>query len=91
MVSAAGGPEALALLENGLPVGLVILDLNMPGMNGAETLVRLRRLRPQLPVLIATGHLDDETAALLLCSPRIASIAKPYTADELGRKLRELA
>ena len=91
VVSAAGGPEALALLENGLPVGLVILDLNMPGMNGAETLVRLRRLRPQLPVLIATGHLDDETAALLLCSPRIASIAKPYTADELGRKLRELA
>ncbi|HEX9081104.1 MAG TPA: ATP-binding protein, partial [Holophagaceae bacterium] len=49
------GEEALGLLEQGLEVDGVILDLNMPGIGGATTLVRLRALRPELPVLLATG------------------------------------
>jgi PAS domain S-box-containing protein len=89
VVTCAGGREALDLLETGRPLGLVILDLNMPGMDGAETLGRIRQLRPDLPVLVATGHLDAETAELLKADPRVASIAKPFTLADLDRKIQD--
>ncbi len=44
--AAPGGLEALELMGAGLAVDLVILDMNMPGMNGLETLARIRRSSP---------------------------------------------
>jgi PAS domain S-box-containing protein len=90
VTTAAGGREALDLLEAGLEVDLVILDLNMPGMSGAETFVQLRRLRPALPVLVATGHLDPEAAELLRRDKLALSIAKPFSLAELDRKMTSL-
>ena len=54
-----GGKSALDRLEAGLEVGLVILDMNMPGMSGADTLRSLRSLRPELPVILSTGLMDQ--------------------------------
>ena len=88
--TAAGGREALALLEGGLAVDLVVLDLNMPDMNGLETLARLRILRPGLPVLVATGYLDAATADFLQGQPRILTLGKPYSGTELAGRMREL-
>ena len=90
MATAPGGAEALTRLEAGEPVDLVILDLNMPGMNGAETLKRIREVRPGLPVILATGFLDGATVELLRRDGRALSIFKPYTMAELDLKLREL-
>ena len=90
VTTAAGGQEAISLLAAGQEVDLLILDLNMPGMNGAEALVRLRRMRPGLPVLVATGHLDPETAELLRRDGMALSIPKPFTMAELDRKMKQL-
>ena len=83
-----GGEEALRLLEEGLEADLVILDLNMPGLSGAETLPRLRALRPDLPVLVATGRPDRQAQALVAAFPRVALLAKPYTIKALSAHLR---
>jgi CheY-like chemotaxis protein len=91
VATAAGGREALDLVATGPELDLVILDLNMPGMDGGETLTRLRRLRPRLPVLIASGHLDPETTTRLKRDGRALSLTKPFTLLELDRKLRELS
>jgi PAS domain S-box-containing protein len=87
---APGGREALKLLKAGLEVDMVILDQNMPGMTGTETLAGIRRLRPGLPVLLATGHLEEEVAAVLRADGRALSLAKPFTLAELGRRLEEV-
>ena len=43
------------------------------------------------PVLLATGHLDPECAAVLEQDPRALALAKPFTLEELGDRLRDLA
>ena len=67
---AESGEEALRRLAEIRPELIVILsDINMPGMDGLELLSELRRLRPELPVLMLTAYGDDE---------------RRYRADELG-------
>jgi PAS domain S-box-containing protein len=87
---ASGGREGLDLLDAGQPVDLVILDMNMPEMNGVETLERILALRPDLPVLMATGYSDADIAPLLARHPNVSSILKPFSTKELNRKLGEL-
>jgi PAS domain S-box-containing protein len=91
MVTATSGQAALDLLLGGLDVDLVILDLNMPGMNGTEALRHIRVVRPELPLLLATGFLDAATERLLQGDPLVASIVKPFSLEELEAKLMELA
>jgi CheY-like chemotaxis protein len=86
---APGGQAALDLLAAGYPADLVILDMNMPGMNGAEALPRIQSLRPGLPVLMATGYSDEDIAPLIAGHPNVASIQKPFSMKELKRKLDE--
>ncbi len=84
---ASGGQAALDLLAAGHPADLVILDMNMPGMNGAEALPRILALRPGLPVLMATGYSDEDIAPLIAGHPNVSSIQKPFSMKELKRKL----
>ena len=88
--AAPGGQEALDLLQAGLEVDLVILDLNMPGLNGAQTLPRILELRPAQAVLLASGYHDDSLRELTQDRPNLGSIAKPFSLDEIRRKLEEL-
>ena len=93
VASVASGLEAVAHLERGRAVqdpDLVILDMNMPGLNGAQTLPRLLALRPGLPVLMATGYSDAAIAPLLNGRPNVASLRKPFSREEIRQKLAAL-
>ncbi len=83
----ASGAEALQRLERREPFDVVILDMNMPGLSGLETLAGLRLLDPDLPVVISSGFLDGEVEAMLLGDPRVAFLPKPYTLGDLRRRL----
>ncbi len=87
VTAAPGGPQALDFLEAGLEVDLVILDMNMPGMSGAEVLPRILGLRPEMPVLMATGYSDHEIAPLLKGRPSVSSIRKPFSLKEIQSKI----
>jgi len=56
---ASNGPEALRLADQLRP-DVVLLDINMPGMNGIEVAKALRERRPEVAILVLTIH-DDET------------------------------
>ncbi len=87
---ASGGHEAIAMLEAGLEADVVILDMNMPGLDGAGTLPRIHSLRPNLPVLIATGRVDQTTADLINLFPGIHVVPKPFKMDVLQKQLERL-
>lgn len=82
--SASSGEEALRLLEDGLRPDLVVLDMNMPGLGGAGTLPRLRSLRPDLPVLLATGRTDQTALDLVKAHPHTTLLSKPFTMEEMA-------
>jgi len=87
---AASGEEALGRLEAGLQPDIAILDLNMPGLGGVETLPRLRALRPDLPILLATGRADQTALDLLEAFPRVSLLAKPFSMSDLKERLDPL-
>ena len=84
---AGDGREALRMLEEGLAVDVVLLDLNMPGMGGAQALPLIRALRPELPVLLATGRADAQALELVRAIPLVSLLAKPYGMKVLGEAL----
>lgn len=86
VAEAASGYEAL---EKGaeLKPAVVLLDLVMAGMGGAETLVRLRELLPDVRVIIATADTQESTAALVRAHGAIAVLKKPLTLAQLAPAL----
>ncbi len=75
------GVEFLESLTNQRP-DCVVLDLQMPIMNGFEVQARLAELRVSVPVVIITGHDSDETRALALAGFPVAYLRKPVN-DQL--------
>ena len=88
--TALSGEEALAMLEGGLEADLVILDMNMPGLGGIGTLPRLRTLRPALPVLLATGRVDQTAQDLVSAHPGVTLLSKPFGLRELQKHLESI-
>jgi len=82
------GEEALARLEAGEETDLVILDMNMPGLGGLGTLPRLRSLRPDLPVLLATGRADQTALDLVEADSHTILLPKPFSRDEMAVKIQ---
>jgi PAS domain S-box-containing protein len=89
--TASSGEAALALFEAGLEVDLVILDMNMPGLNGSQTLLRLKALRPDQTVLLSSGYSDQDMAPLLEANSHVSSIQKPFSLKEISKKLAILS
>jgi two-component system cell cycle sensor histidine kinase/response regulator CckA len=86
---AADGVEALGLLERECDaVHLVITDVIMPEMSGAELARRLSHVYPQLPIIFMSGYSED---SLVRGVESIGSIflPKPFTASALVEKVRE--
>lgn len=91
VVPLAGGLEALKRLQSGLEPDLVILDLSMPGMDGEETLMKLRLLKPDLPVLLSTGYQDERQERILERFSKVGVISKPFTLADLKMRLAQMS
>ena len=91
VLTASGGESALRLLESSGAMDLMILDMNMPGMSGADTLPRVLELCPGMPVVMATGFSDHEIAPLLAGHPEVSILRKPFSMKEFQRKLDSIS
>ncbi|MBI4913422.1 MAG: PAS domain S-box protein [Acidobacteria bacterium] len=88
--AANGGRAALSLLEKGGEWDAVLLDMNMPGMDGVETLRRFRALAPSLPVLVVSGYLERRITDELERLGRVGILPKPYSCEEVEAALKVL-
>ena len=91
ITSAADGLEAIErLTSSDQHIDAVLLDLNMPGANGVQVYKVIKATRPGLKVLVVTGHLTVHSRAEFEQLGLKDFVMKPYTLEELGRRLREV-
>jgi DNA-binding NtrC family response regulator len=62
VTTAESGTEGLKLVGEGTPIDVILLDVKMPGMDGLETLQKIRQVREDVPVIMISGHGTIETA-----------------------------
>ena len=89
VLTASDGEEAIRLYrEHQKEIACVLLDLTMPKRNGEETFRELRRISPDVRVILSSGY--SEEAATAKFSPVGAGrfIQKPYQLDTMVAKLR---
>jgi PAS domain S-box-containing protein len=91
-VSTNSGEDALRVIEDGRePWHLLLTDVILAGgMSGPVLAERVRALRPDLKVLFASGYTSDVAILHGLMEQRVALVQKPFTAELLGRKVREV-
>jgi CheY-like chemotaxis protein len=83
------GREAIEhLRERKAEIALVLLDLTMPAMSGAETFAKLRQIDPDLPVILSSGLSEAEAGHRFRGHGLAGFLQKPYTAAALARKVR---
>jgi DNA-binding response OmpR family regulator len=86
-VLAEGGAEALERVESD-EIGVVVLDIQMPGMNGIEVLRRLRGTHPLVRVIILSAHTDQAYVLEALRLGAADYLAKPLHEEELVLAVR---
>jgi len=87
VVEASRGEEALQMLRAGA-FDVVLLDVNMPGIGGIETLRRIRAFAPRLPVLILTVRDQEEDKVEALEIGADDYVTKPFSTRELIARIR---
>lgn len=79
---AATGDEAIALVRSE-EFDIVLLDISMPDKNGIDTLRAIKQIRPELPVLILSGHAEEQYAVNLLRAGASGYVNKEAASTQL--------
>lgn len=91
VLTAANGEKALqAVEEHGGPIGLVLTDLIMPGLDGLELARRLGSRQPGIKVVLMSGYGEDRIDEAGGLDAGVAVLEKPFTTPVLLAKVREL-
>jgi len=81
--------EALRYIKSGADIDVLFTDINLPGrMNGAELAERARELRPEMPIVYASGRFKLSDISPLV--PRSLFMAKPYDPEDVCALLTRL-
>ncbi|WP_147154932.1 ATP-binding protein [Reyranella soli] len=86
VIKASSGPAALDVVKSGRPIDLLITDYAMPGMTGVQLAEAVRKLRPELPILLATGYADLPARAKV----ELPRLSKPYQQKQLADQITSL-
>lgn len=89
--SVSSGREALAVLESGVQVDVILLDVMMPELDGPSTLKQLRAIPAHVdtPVIFMTARAQSHELDRFLGLGAIAVISKPFDPMTLGQQLRD--
>jgi signal transduction histidine kinase/ActR/RegA family two-component response regulator len=91
VVEASSAVEAMKMVEAGTPFDLLFTDVVLPdGISGRQLSDKIQKLRPGMPVLYTTGYTRNAIVHHGRLDPDVYLLNKPYTQQDLARKLNEL-
>jgi len=91
VLEAGSGQEAVRLLRRGAHrIDAVVTDVAMPGIGGRELGETIVRCWPQIKVLYMSGFAEKRMLNEGAVDPSVPFIQKPFTSEQLGRKVRDL-
>lgn len=85
---AANGLEALELFKARPDIDLVLMDLTMPHMDGAECFRELRKIRPDIRIIMSSGYNEQEVTQMFVGKGLAGFIQKPYRLSALREVLK---
>jgi DNA-binding response OmpR family regulator len=86
VLEAADAEQALAFAQNRDEViSLMMTDVGLPDMDGKQLATKVRELRPELPILFASGYADN-----IDVPPGMQVIGKPFSIDQLRDKVKSM-
>jgi CheY-like chemotaxis protein len=86
VIEANSGDRALEILRQDRAIDLLVTDYSMPRMNGAQLAAAARQIRPELPVLLATGYAELPTGS----GNGLPKIGKPYQQEQLATEIKRV-
>ena len=90
VVAVAGAQDAIStILEKSNCFDLVMTDYSMPDMNGVELAMNLKKLLPDMPVILCTGADNRANDKMMFESGVTEILPKPFTRNELGLSIRK--
>lgn len=83
VVTASTGREAIAAASTQGPFDLVLTDLRMPQMSGAELIRRLRQVQPGIPMILMTAYAREDLVSELYGAGLFTVLSKPFDVDDV--------
>nr|HDN00362.1 response regulator [Deltaproteobacteria bacterium] len=91
VLTAKSGERGIEVYQkNKDQIQIIILDMVMPSMGGAETYYRIKEINPDIRFLLSSGYSVDKEASKILDSSRNGFIQKPFTIDQLSEKIEKI-
>jgi len=91
VMTASSGMDAIELYKkNADQIDMVIMDMIMPGMGGGETFDRLKRINPDIRVLLSSGYSINGQASKILARGCDGFIQKPFNLVQLSDKIKQI-
>lgn len=91
VLEAGSAEEALSLVESqGHAIHLIVTDAVLPGLSGKELAARVHAKRPAIKILYTSGYAPAVIAPHGVLEPGTAFLEKPFTIEDLARKVRDV-
>ena len=90
VLAAANAEEARQLFMSHAAIDLLLTDVVMPGASGPDLVIQLLKERPTLKVIYMSGYTDEAIVHHGVLAPGIDFVAKPFTSETLGQKVRDV-
>ena len=90
VVDCISGENALEHIENGEKFDMMITDMMMPGMSGAELANIMHQKQPETIIILASGYSEEIARKELAGSQDFYFLSKPYSLDDLNKKVKEV-
>ena len=91
VLEASDGQRAIDIFEKEKDaIDIVLLDMRMPGMNGAAVYQRLIQIQPNVKVILFSGYFDNKNIRKILDNKNVDLIQKPVRLRQMSQKLQSM-